>query len=375
MLGTVMQRGTCFLWAATVLVGTLLALPSSAAAAPKWKWSKPTPLPHAPENTAGVSCPTTKFCAATGEVGYFGSSKATQGVFWTTNPRGGSSSWHYLALENQSQPQLSASEEPFNSVSCVKPGSASPYCAATDGFANLWQTGDPELGKPWSQSIPDDVAMQQVSCWPARCGMIDVDGNAVITVGANPQNETNVFKFPSQQKPGDFVGSISCDNSDFCAAVEGGTDKIGWTKDPTGSSPGWRTSTVSGHPDLGQIACPTDKLCVATEGLHHKPALGVSHNPAGGGGTWKSATLPKDDTSLFGITCESASFCAAGGASQGGNGATFVLISTNPAGRASAWHRFTLPLKSFWGLSCPTTSECVAGGWNGKDWAVTVGRR
>jgi hypothetical protein len=372
------RRFAALLWAAMVVVSAQLALSATAAGEATWKWSKAYALPHAPMNISGLSCPTKKLCVTAGEVGNAASNSATQGVFWTTNPRGGRSSWHYLALEPQSQPKLSHSGEPFTAVSCADIGGGAPsYCAATDGFANLWQTGNPGAGKPWSQSIPDEIAMEDLSCWPgARCGMLDIDGNAVITLGATVTSATNVFNSPPD---GDFAGSIACVASGFCAATEAGTKRVGWTTDSTAAPVSWHTATVHGGATFGSIACPTAKLCVATEAgppvglLPGRSSIGVSHDPASGGGTWKAVKLPSSDGALSVATCESSSLCAAGG-SVGGNGAVFVLISTHPSAKVSAWHRTSLHVTELAGLSCPTTSECVASGWNGKAWSVTVGR-
>jgi hypothetical protein len=366
--------------AAIMVVGTVLGF-SAAADAATWKWSKPSPLPHAPTGISGVSCATAKVCVAAGEVGNPDLNSATQGVFSTNNPAGGKSSWHYLALEPLNQPMLSHSEEPFTDVSCTTPGGGAPaYCAATDGFANLWQTGNPLLGKVWGQTIPDQIAMESLSCWPARCGMLDIDGNAVVTVGAVAQSETNVFGFDATARPGDFVGSIGCNAKDFCAAVEGGTKKVGWTTDASAAPPAWHTSTIHSKAELGQIACPTLRLCVATEaqpgaGLSAGPSwVGVSRNPAGGGGTWKSVKFPAADAGLAAVSCASASLCAVGGSAGVGNGAVFVLTSTNPTASVSKWQRTSLPVSALAGLSCPTTSECVAVGYKGSHLAVTVGR-
>lgn len=366
--------------AVMTVVGTVLGF-SAVAGAATWRWSKPSALPHAPTGISGISCATAKVCVTAGEVGNPDLNSATQGVFSTNNPAGGTSSWHYLPLEPLNQPMLSISEEPFTAVSCTEPGPGDPaYCAATDGFANLWQTGNPLVNKTWGQTIPDQIAMESLSCWPARCAMLDIDGNAVVTVGAVAQNETNVFGFDATKHPGDFAGSIGCDRTNFCAAVESGTRKVGWTTDAPAVPAVWHTSTIHGKASLGQIACPTLRLCVATEaqpgsGFIAGPSwIGVSRNPAGGGGTWKSVKLPSADEGISEVNCASASLCAVGGSTGIGDGAAFVLTSTDPTASTSKWHRTNLPVTALAGLSCPTTSECVAVGYKGSRLAVTVGR-
>jgi hypothetical protein len=367
--------------ATIAIVGAALTF-SAAAGAATWKWSKPAALPHAPMIIGGVSCATAKVCVAIGAVGNPASNSATQGVFSTNNPGAGKSSWHYLALEPVNQPLLSASEEPFTAVSCTEPAVGDPaYCAATDGFANLWQTGNPLLGKAWGRTIPDQIAMESLSCWPARCAMLDIDGNALTTFGPNVQSETNVFRFDATGHPGDFAGTIGCDRTGFCAVVEGGTKNVGWTSDADAPPPDWHTATIHSKAAFVQITCPTKTLCVATEAQRGAGFaagaswIGVSRNPAGGGGTWKSVKLAAADAGLSDVSCASASLCAAGGSGGVGNGPVFVLTSSDPTASSSKWHRTNLSISALDGLSCPTTSECVAIGSSRNHLAVTVGRK
>jgi hypothetical protein len=346
------------------MVGSLAF--SVAANAASWTWSHSYRIPGAGQGVGGLSCPTAKLCVSAGPVGNPDSGKATDDIFWSTNPSV-KSSWHHQALELEIQPALSGgSAELIDGVSCEKAGTAID-CAAVDGYANLWQTSNPTGGAAhWGQSIPDNTGLIGLSCWSAWCGELDAYGHAVITIGATPQSDSDVFNI--SQGTSDGQESISCNASAFCGAVDM-THTIAWTTNATDQSPTWESAKLHGGENLAAIACPTARLCVTAQpptfGSTSSTAwIGVSHNPASGGGSWKSVALPAADAGLYTIACESASLCVAGGSG-------FVLTSTHPSANRSAWHRSVVSLGASM-LSCPTTKECFAA--SGQDGTFAVGR-
>src|SRR3954447_5254735 len=74
---------------------------------------------------------------------------------------------------------------------------------------------------------------------------------------------------------------------------------------------------------------------------------------------WSKATKIDRGNALLGISCPSADLCVAGAGSG-------LLVSTRPAGGASAWHRVPGSSAAVYGVSCPTTSFCAAVGRGGK---------
>ncbi len=118
------------------------------------------------------------------------------------------------------------------------------------------------------------------------------------------------------------------------------------------TGPAWtKPVQIDGTQALHGISCPSQKLCVATDGagnvLH-------SSNPMGGSRTWKSAHVDFSN-SINAVSCPSAAFCAA--ADDFGN----VLTSTNPGGGAAAWTSAAVDAGHFlYGISCPSNSLCVA---------------
>jgi hypothetical protein len=364
------RNGAIGALAVIVAVVGLLAFSATAGAA-SWKWSKGYALPGKPAGISSISCPSKKLCVAAGAVGN-PNTTGTNDIFWTTNPTGGKSAWHRVALERSVQPQLGGSqEEIITGVSCGKAG-PNFHCGATDGFANFWQTGAPISGH-WSSQIPDNTGLVALSCWSAWCAMLDANGGAVVQIGATVQSDTSsVFNLPE----GTSQESIGCDSSTFCAGVDVSHTLV-WSSNVTSQPADWHSARVRGGKDLDTIACPTAGLCVATEGENSFSAwIGLSHHPAGGGGTWQAVHLPKLDAQVYTVTCVSASFCAVGGSKDGAGGPPgtgFVLTSTHPAAKVSAWQRSSLPFADVLALSCPTTSECVAG--EGEGDKISVGHK
>ncbi len=331
---------------------------TGAASASGWHWAKGFVPAGRATGFTSISCPSTTLCVAAGIAGRPGSG-GTNDIFWTTNPGGGKSAWHHVALEADVQPPLGGEQqEDITAVSCSAQGHGHYYCAAGDGFANFWQTGDPTSGK-WSDAVLDQNGLVDVSCWSVYCGILDLDSNAVVTAGATDVNSTsNIFGLSE----GVSELSISCNSSRFCAAADVSKD-VAWTTNEIDPTPTWHRSSIRGN-DLDRVACPNAKLCVGAEGEDSgKPQIGVSHNPGGGGGTWKSATLAAAKGGIYAVSCESASFCVAGGSKDGAGGPTgsgLIFTSTHPAASGSAWKPASVSFPDISSISCPSRSLCVA---------------
>lgn len=114
---------------------------------------------------------------------------------------------------------------------------------------------------------------------------------------------------------------------------------------------------------LAQIACPSERLCVASDGL-----VWTSTDPGGGLGAWSHATLSAPVVSL---SCPSGRLCAAVSNDE-------IFTTTDPDGGAAAWASVTPPLAftvgktqySLLGISCPSTRLCVA--WDNIQVAVST---
>lgn len=375
----------------TAAVGILLTGAATAGASQKtsrgsrassgWTWSKGQSLPGASNVSVieGLSCPSSSLCLIPANR----NGKTGTGVYWSHNPAGGASAWHFLAVA-----------APFGGdISCDKVEGTSYYCDVAGN--SLWTSGAPTTG--WNAvdlagaySTPTYTPLGAVSCWVnVECVEADESGNILSTDAALVKSGP-VLVFHTESGGGQ---SVSCapfrsGANVFCAAVDsnpgsGGHDgEVAWSTDP--SSGTWITGDTTDGSDLVKIACPSDALCVALEGGAGDEAyIGVSSDRATGKSwakTWKAVDVPARTAGGFSpeltaLTCYSDSLCAVSGHNSSGN---FVYTSTHPAATLSAWTESMLDdgaasdsYTSAAGVACPSASECVVVSGEGQ---VSVGK-
>jgi hypothetical protein len=171
------------------------------------------------------------------------------------------------------------------------------------------------------------------------------------------------------------VNGVSCPSSTLCVAV----DEVGnvlTSSNPTGGARAWKVTHVDGPPNcdffrvpcanLDSLSCPSVKLCVAAD---EGGNILTSTNPGGGTAAWKVTHIAGVSVNGLGdVSCPSIRLCVA--VDGGGN----VVTSTNPTGGAAAWtvtHVYGSkcapadPHCALRGMSCPSTSLCVAGAEKG----------
>ena len=153
------------------------------------------------------------------------------------------------------------------------------------------------------------------------------------------------------------VGSISCPSPSFCAAVAlrnpAGTLILATDSTPTGGASSWFGSVVSvpAGPVSGaaapQVSCASSSLCAITTG----DTVETATNP--NSGPWTAAQL--GTTGLIGVSCPTASFCAAAGADG------VLYTTTDPTGGQVAWTATPFPAtEAMHDLSCSAALTCGA---------------
>lgn len=116
------------------------------------------------------------------------------------------------------------------------------------------------------------------------------------------------------------------------------------------------------RPLLDAASCPSISLCVAVD---HFGGIVTSTDPTGGVSRWAfsevgEAYKPNEPCQLVslclrGVSCPSTTLCVA----VGGSGQ--IATSTDPTGGADAWTQTTIDgYHALEGISCPSTSFCVA---------------
>jgi hypothetical protein len=237
------------------------------------------------------------------------------------------------------------------------------------GVASATATGGLTWGAP---SLVDHHApygdvnsINGISCPSASfCAGVDSDGNAILsanpTMGASDWNAILVDQPSVPQGTGGYFTSISCSTASICVAVDSGGNAY-YTSDPTGGASDWTANDMDGSNDLTSVSCvPGGTFCAAVDS-----AGNILTNNASGSGSWSTATSTSED--LDGISCPSTSLCVAVStitlpmsASQGD-----VYYSTTPT--TGGWtHQTAADTHSFEAISCPSASLCVAADVDGN---------
>ncbi len=175
------------------------------------------------------------------------------------------------------------------------------------------------------------------------------------------------------------LGAISCPSESLCVATDGPGDIV-TSKHPGDGAGAWQVTHVDSNrtcersmcpASFTAISCPATSLCVALDTAGY---VFWSTEPSGGA-AWSTAKI-SGEYGLKAVSCPSVSLCVAVGIEGD------LIASTDPTGGAAAWHTATVdtgpcpaaecqsrgegtfPLME--AISCPSTSLCVAGDWNGN---------
>jgi hypothetical protein len=198
-----------------------------------------------------------------------------------------------------------------------------------------------------------------VSCPSSSlCVAVDSHGHAVIST--NPTTATPTWNTTTIEGVADLT-AVSCASTALCLAVDA-NGRAAISTDPTAAKPSWSSGTKIDEGLIHSISCPSTSLCVAvdTEGR-----AVISTDPTAAVPTWTATII--DTTSpplvypanpkLYGVSCPSTSLCVA--VDSRGD----VVISTNPTTATPTWSApEAIDSTSLSGISCPSTSLCVAVG-------------
>ena len=370
------------LWPAGLLTGVLtVGLVGSAAAAGRLAWSRPVAVDQRapfsnPRPFTGVSCASVKLCVAVAARGR---------LVITTAPGSGRSRWRALDVDHA---RTASGTAQLTAVSCP----SSSFCAAVDDVGHVITSTRPTGGAAeWRSRLIDTAhtgiytaQLTGISCPSARlCVAVDNAGYELTSrdpaarrsswherlVDTPPSPSSN----PLDNIRGHQLTGISCASSRLCVALDRAGSVV-TSSDPGAEHAHWRY--VRFDPATHQllslsffaagISCPTVALCVIAGGR----GVVWSRSPAGGAAAWRGAVLepnpfPSGPT-LNGITCASASMCAA--IDVEGN----AFVSGDPSGGSGAWKSGLVdpgamdPLPAgvtppaVTGVACPSRRLCVA---------------
>lgn len=172
---------------------------------------------------------------------------------------------------------------------------------------------------------------------------------AGIIVGANVAAAQTGWSAPTQVAPGEYLASVSCPTTSFCAAVGSGFQNSASGNGTYGTALAWNGTRwssprdVDGYSGLEAVSCASPSFCVAVDMSGHA----VSWN----GRSW-SRPEPVANGYLTGVSCTAAGVCVA---LDGLTGTAFAFSG-------GAWVPDGQPVYSgdlSDAISCPTTSNCM----------------
>ncbi len=322
--------------------------------------------------------------------------------------------WRRLALP---KPVKETTQVDFNGVSCAR-GARQPFCLAVGYYAVksgdfgsiavAWTGGAVKLlpaPPPPKGATAEDISLDAVSCLSAtHC--VAVGSDNVTPTGASPLlietwNGTRwTVRTKALPAANDFpvLNDVSCVTAADC--VLAGNLQLGPGGKQAAYAARWNGTSLTRltvrvpagvtEPILAAVSCPSTATCVAT-GLDFSTAsgaTGLAFVEVLREGTWSPSKIswPRGTKSstLFGLSCRSATWCVAAGSAGTGAAALFYNGKTWSALHVPA------PVKGytddFDGISCLSAKNCVAlgdigpvkvnalgplsGVWNGKTWAL-----
>ncbi|HEY2575846.1 MAG TPA: hypothetical protein VGI74_06015, partial [Streptosporangiaceae bacterium] len=376
------------------------------------KWSiKATPNPSGGTQSAltGVSCSSPQACIAGGYSG-----NAITGVLKTLAESWNGTKWSIKATPNPAGTTQSALAAMFctSAKACTAVGayvSGAAGAAGPDSGGGLVTLAETWNGSKWSiRATPNPAGatasqLTAVSC-PSVKACVTAGSSAAGSGPALPLAERwNGSTWTLQPAPhlsgarNSGLSAVSCPAKSSCVAVGNfsRTPSVTGTLAETWNGTKWTirptpNPATSDGAFLQGISCTSASACIAvgfwTHGAKGPFILAETWN----GSTWKMLTVPTPagatGTSLYAISCSSASACTAVGNYRNKAGATFALAER---WNGKSWQIQSVPrpasITYFYGVSCPSAAACVAAGyraggggdaqplaesWNGKAWSV-----
>jgi hypothetical protein len=229
---------------------------------------------------------------------------------------------------------------------------------AVDATGNVVTLQNPTAG-PAGWGAPQSLnvgRLSGVTCPTADlCVASELYGGLMITT--DPAAGAEAWRSGGPQG---FFDSLACPSPELCVAIRSavnGSTSILESADPASRRAKWTTTATSAPRCVGscgyQLACPSIKLCVAVDGAG---TLLSSTNPTGGRSAWLATRIAGGAPlrSLSAISCPSSSLCVVADGTRGR-----AFISRDPGGGATAWRAQQLGFDPDW-LACPLRTLCLA---------------
>jgi hypothetical protein len=355
-------------------VGEYNSSPNVVPVAAQWNgsdWTSqaaPSPASNTFAHVNAVSCVSANSCEA--------------GGYWevqvtSDDPKALAEGWNGGAwqLQHAIAPR-SATYNVLSGVSCV----SASFCEAVgthfdsadnqDILAETWNgqkwtvQSTPDPANPYGS--PDDNSLYKVSCVsPQFCEAVGAGSTGALTLMWNGTSWT------LQTRPGASdvdPQQLSCASTSFCLATDAHGDMDTW--DGTSWSAG---PAVTGLTYVGSISCQSATFCEAVGASSTGPEAA-----AWNGTSWTAQTVAGPvSTVLSSISCTTASSCEAVGEVPGSDDQEGTLAESWDG---SAWTVQSIPSPSttqgsqLTGVSCTSATSCTAVGWYTSSTVPTFGQ-
>ncbi len=354
-----------------------------------------------------VSCVSASYCVATGE--YF-TGTAYQNLVLTWN----GSSW---SLDSAASLSSSSSQDNFlDGISCV----SFSFCVAVGNYYNGTEYQNLVLtwnGSSWSLDSAASLStsasqhnnLQSVSCPTASFCVADgnyyngtVYQNQVLTWNGSSWSLDSAASLSTLASQTNVLLGVSCFSASSCVGVGyhwNGTvyqnlvltwNGSSWSLDSAASL----SMSLSRNNHLYGVSCASASFCVAV-GSYSNGTVDQNLVLTWNGSSWSLdsaaslSTSSSQDNYLDGVSCVSASFCVAAGAYYNGTVDQNLVLTWNGTSwsldSAASLSTSASQDNALDGLSCASTSFCVAAGyytksvaanqnllltWNGSSWSL-----
>jgi hypothetical protein len=294
----------------------------------------------------------------------------------------------------ESPPGLSSTDSGLDNVSCV----AANWCLALAGNESapteIWN------GSSWSAAAEHPADLTSATCLSTSWCM-GVGNDSVGATWNGSSWTENTMPTPSGSPEAYSYIWVSCASASYCVAVGDATYSGGelvpisarwdgsiWT---ALNSPGPSGSIDT---DLVSVSCPVENNCTAVGGYDNDEGIytGEAYADHWNGSTWTIQTVPNPSggvwSGLNGVSCPTTSSCVAVGYWDAGLGSNVVPLAENLNGGSWSSSGAVLPTGSVAGetayVSCHASTECEAVGqyyqeptdaplaesWNGSTWTA-----
>ncbi len=316
-------------------------------------WNQPA-IPSNISDLYGISCTSVSFCVGVGDYSNI-STGSQNGVVIVSNDTG--ATWNLEPIPSD--------VAYLNAVACT----GGSICIAVGDNANYTTSITSTNGGLGWNELPTPTVLSDlytVTCSSESlciaAGDLNLGTGAIIST-ANLGTNWNMTNLPIGTSA---FYSISCSSTSFCVGVGSSNNSSASAFYTNNAGNSWTASNLpAGLSTLFGVSCLSTSFCIAV-GYENtsSSSIGVALVSTDGGANWSMGSVPSTVDTLASVTCTSSTFCIAVGSNFSaatGTSTGSILISTN---QGASWTEANIPsgTSGLEGVSCQSSTFCIAGG-------------